>query len=131
MKTLTITSLIFVFACATKTTEPTPIDPPPTEESSIAPKTDPDCPPGVKTDCNVPTLTQAEIDKIQEANRQCVADCVSSRQAEAMAAQMIQDQCQNSCDQKHFVGQVQIEPVLNELESGPAPEENEEETQEE
>lgn len=126
MKIFSIAALIIVMACATKKNDPTPMATPASEDMSINSNNQEDCPVGVKTDCNVPTLSQTDIDKINEANRQCVIDCVSSRQTEAMAADLIQEQCQRGCDQKHFVGQVQVDPVLNEIESGPVLEEEEE-----
>ena len=75
-------------------------------------KKEEDCPPGVKIACNVPTMTQEEIDRINAANKQCFEECVQSRQAEAVAHDVIESECQYSCNQQHFVGQVQVAPSL-------------------
>jgi len=75
-------------------------------------KKEEDCPPGVKIACNVPTMTQDEIDSINAANKQCFEECVQSRQAEAIAHDVIESECQYSCNQQHFVGQVQVAPSL-------------------
>ena len=75
-----------------------------------------DCPEGVKTPCNVPSMTAEEIAEINAANLQCVEACVAQRRVEAMSADIIQSQCQQSCDAKHFVGQVQVVPSVQEVE---------------
>lgn len=102
-----IFSLFLCFSCSPKKKEE------PQAASQTTPKTDDaDCPPGVKTACNVPTMTQEEIAVIQEKNKECVQECVRSRQMEAVDHNMIESQCQHSCNQEHFVGQVQVAPSL-------------------
>tara|TARA_Y100001954_G_C15256189_1_gene335168 strand:- start:65 stop:415 length:351 start_codon:yes stop_codon:yes gene_type:complete len=101
-------SLLFCISCSPKKTE----EP---QTASVQPASkvdDSDCPPGVKTACNVPTMTQEEIAAIQEKNKECVQECVRSRQMEAVDYKMIEYQCQESCNQEHFVGQVQVAPSL-------------------
>ena len=82
-----------------------------------------DCPPGVKTGCNVPTMTQEEIAAIQEKNKECVQECVQSRQMEAIDHKTIEYQCIESCNQEHFVGQVQVAPSLPQEDAEPQKEE--------
>ncbi len=102
-------SLLFLLACSPKKQE----EPKTTVSSqNISIEKEQDCPPGVKTACNVPTMTQEEINAIQEKNKECVQECVQSRQMEAIDHKMIEYQCQESCNQKHFVGQVQVAPSL-------------------
>jgi hypothetical protein len=119
MRIILYAAMVLSFACLTKKTEPVTTDPTTIEDAAEETSGESDCPEGVKVDCNVPTMTREEIAEINEANRQCVEDCVTSRQAEAMSADLIQEQCQQGCNQKHFVGQVQVAPTLNDLENVP------------
>ena len=92
--------------CSQKSTSPaTPIN-------ILEDKQDEDCPEAVKISCNVPDMTEAEMKQIYEANQQCVAQCVQSKQAESVSADMIQQDCRHSCDEQFFVGQVEVVPVL-------------------
>ena len=83
-----------------------------TTVQSIAKPEDSDCPPGVKIACNVPTMTQNEINAMNAKNEKCVQECVRSRQMESIDHTMIEEQCQQTCNQEHFVGQVQVAPRL-------------------
>ena len=101
-------SLFLCISCSSKKKEEPQtlsVQPPSTVEDS-------DCPPGVKTACNVPTMTQEEIAAIQEKNKECVQECVQSRQMEAIDHKTIEYQCIESCNQEHFIGQVQVAPSL-------------------
>ena len=103
MKMLLVSAFAVSFlACSKKNAAP------PEKATVIEEASASDCPPGVKTGCNVPMLTKDEISAIQEANQKCVQECVQARQAEAMDATIIREQCQRTCDQEHFVGQVQV-----------------------
>ena len=93
--------------CAQKTTSPaTPID------ITVPIQEDEDCPEAVKVSCNVPDMTETEMNKIYEASQQCVEQCVQNRQAESVSADMIKQECQRGCDAKFFVGQVEVVPEL-------------------
>ena len=106
---VSILSLLIVTACSSKKKD----EPKPAVSSQpTSVQEDADCPPGVKTACNVPTMTQEEISAIQEKNKECVRECIQSRQMEAIAHEMIEQQCQQSCDLEYFVGQVQVAPSL-------------------
>jgi len=110
-------TLCSTISCAQKKSE-TPTRAPVSTETKAeeTQKAEEDCPPGVKTGCNVPTMTQEEVDEINAANKKCFDECVQSRQAEAIDYRMIEDQCQQSCNQEHFVGQIQLAPSLPNLE---------------
>ena len=68
-------------------------------------------------------MTEEEIAKSQEDEQQCFADCVQSRQAEAIAHDVIESECRQSCMQEHFVGQVRVVPSSPELETDTTKEE--------
>ena len=106
---LYIFSLFLCISCSPKKKE----EPQATTSLQVPPtKDDSDCPPGVKIACNVPTMTQEEIAAVEAKNKECVQECVRSRQMEAIDHKMIEYQCQDSCNQEHFVGQVQVAPSL-------------------
>ena len=94
-------------ACSQKKANP-PSDKGPVEVLSA----DLDCPPGVKNDCNVPSLTQDQIDTINAANKKCFEACVTARQMEAIGHEIIESECQQGCDEQHFVGQGQVAQTL-------------------
>ena len=120
---LLVCSMISCSQKNTPTTEAVPAKETLAEKPKEEKTVDADCPPGVKTACNVPTMTQQEIADIQAKNQQCVKECVDSRMAEAMAADVIQSQCQQGCNQRFFVGQVQVAPSLEAPENGGEPKE--------
>ena len=109
---LLCTAMALLVGCAQKKTEPATPEPPPAEQA----KTDDDCPPGVKIDCNVPSMTEQEIANINQAKQECVEKCIESRTAEAIGADVIESQCQQGCEEKHFIGQVQVVPTIEEPE---------------
>lgn len=99
--------LVMAFACSPKKPIPQP------ESVSVeAQYDDTDCTSGVKNDCNVPKINQAQIDTINAANKKCFEACVFARQMEAIGHEVIEEQCKQGCDEQHFVGQVQIAPTL-------------------
>ena len=124
--TLLFSTLLSLISCGQKQPANSPTETVSAEEQA-KPSDDPisklaiqkkedDCPPGVKISCNVPTMTQEEIDRINAANKQCFEECVQSRQAEAISHDVIESECQHSCNQQHFIGQVQIAPSLEAFE---------------
>ena len=113
-----IFSLLLCMSCSSKKKEE-----PKAAVSTTSAQEDSDCPPGVKTACNVPTMTQEEIDAVQAKNKDCVQECVQSRQMEAIDHNMIEYQCLQSCNQEHFVGQVQVAPSLPQESAEPKKEE--------
>ena len=133
MKTILYIALLSSLSCAQKktgdiTSNPAETIAPETPDKEVLPNQE-DCPPGVKTPCNVPAMTEEEIAKSQEAERKCFADCVQSRQAEAIAHDVIESQCQQSCMQEHFVGQVRVVPSVLERETDTTEEKKEETTE--
>lgn len=105
---MNLLSLFLCISCSPKKKE----EPQVVSTEATSTINDSDCPPGVKTGCNVPTMTQEEIAAVQEKNKKCVQECVQSRQMEAIDHKMIEYQCIESCNQEHFVGQVQVAPSL-------------------
>ena len=105
-------SLLSVFLCISCSQKNTETNQPTTISHTASTQKDSNCPPGVKTACNVPTMTEEEIAAVQEKNKECVQECVQSRQMEAIDHNMIEYQCQESCNQEHFIGQVQVAPSL-------------------
>ena len=71
-----------------------------------------DCPEGVKTGCNVPDVTQTDLDANQQKIQTCTEECIQSRQAESIGAQQIQNECHNQCMEEHFMGQVEVVPEV-------------------
>jgi hypothetical protein len=103
--------LIAQIACSSKPTPPvTPVEIP--SETSIDETSD--CPEGVKVGCNVPDVTQADIDANNAKTTECIDTCIASRQTEAVSAEMIESQCQQQCMEEHFMGQVEVVPTLEE-----------------
>jgi hypothetical protein len=101
-------TMICLLGCAKQPVSTTPA---PSEVPSISAETD-DCPEGVKTGCNVPDVTQADLDMNQQKIQTCTEECVQSRQAESIGAQQIQHECHNQCMEEHFMGQVEIVPEI-------------------
>ena len=94
---------------------------PPVESNNTKQKTvDDDCPPGVKIGCNVPKKTQEEMDAKIQDYKTCVNECIKSRQAESIAHDVIETQCQDGCNQ-HLIEQVQVIQSKEEMEA-PTPE---------
>ena len=60
-----ILSLFLCISCSSKKKEESKT----TVSTTTSTQEDSDCPPGVKIDCNVPTMTQEEITAIQEKNK--------------------------------------------------------------
>ena len=111
---LLLASFSWSISCSNKVTPTTTVDPTPIEV--LSPDSDQECPKGVKISCNVPDMTEKEMNTIYAANQQCVETCVQSRQAESVSAEMIQHECQRGCDDLYFVGQVEIIPELESVE---------------
>ena len=99
---------IILLGCAKQPVSTTPA---PSEVPSISAETD-DCPEGVKIGCNVPDVTQADLDMNQQKIQTCTEECVQSRQAESIGAQQIQHECHNQCMEEHFMGQVEVVPEV-------------------
>ena len=99
---------IILLGCAKQPVSTTPA---PSEAPSISAETD-DCPEGVKTGCNVPDVTQTDLDMNQQKIQTCTEECVQSRQAESIGAQQIQHECHNQCMEEHFMGQVEVVPEV-------------------
>ena len=103
--------LLVHLGCALKST--TPVQPTTETTDSVTVESDA-CPEGVKVGCNVPDVTQADIDTNQAKISSCKATCISNRQAESVSADMIESQCQQQCLEEHFMGQVEVVPTLEE-----------------
>ena len=99
-------TMICLLGCAKQSTPTVTTTPEPTP---IVSETD-DCPDGVKTGCNVPDVTQADLDSNQLKIQTCTEECVQSRQAESIGAEQIQNECHNKCMEEHFMGQVEVVP---------------------
>jgi len=67
-------------------------------------------PPGVKIKGNVPVRTESELEAEASARDNCVRECVASRQMQAKAADAIEADCNNSCQQQHPIVQVEVVP---------------------
>ena len=119
---ISIFTLSIALACSSKKKDDSRTEMTPTDTTE---QKDSDCPPGVKTKCNVPTMTQDEISGVLQKNKECVLECVQSRQMEAIDHKMIESQCQNLCDQVYFVGQVQVAPNTEPVDLRPSDEEKE------
>ena len=100
--------MICLLGCAKTTTTTAPSTP---ETPHPLSETD-DCPEGVKTGCNVPDVTQSELDANQQLIVTCTETCIQSRQAESIGAEQIQNECHNQCMEEHFMGQVEIVPEI-------------------
>ena len=101
--------LAFVVAC-TKAAVPTEVATPETpgiEQAEVKPK--------VKVSGNLPMITQAELAKEDAARRACVEECIAARQAEAIAAEMIADQCQQGCIKTIPIRQVEVIPDIGDV----------------
>ena len=123
MRWITGCWLVWGVACSTKkaTSDPSEgVSVEPTTEKSDAAEGKVHCPEGGQTPCTVSSMTPQEIANTNEANLQCVAACVESRRVEAISADVIQRQCQQSCDGKHLAGQPHL--LLSPQESDAAPE---------
>ncbi len=70
------------------------------------------CPDGVKTGCNVPEVTESQLQDNQQQIDTCIDTCIQSKQTEARSIDSITLDCQSSCFEQHFIGQVQIVPHL-------------------
>ena len=65
-------------------------------------------PTGVKNAKNVPMLGQEALSAEYEKQKKCIDACVKSRQPEAIAFELIEEQCTASCRTAHFIGQVRV-----------------------
>ena len=90
--------------------QPAPVVPSTPEVPTLS-ETD-DCPEGVKIGCNVPDVTQSDLDANQQLIVTCTETCIQSRQAESISAEQIQNECHNQCMEEHFMGQVEIVPEI-------------------
>ena len=93
----------FMFAC-TKAAAPPPENAAPVQLSPAEVASE------VKAPGNLPVLTETEQAKEEAKRRACIEECIASRQAEAIAAEMIADQCQQGCIKKIPVRQLEIIP---------------------
>lgn len=100
--------ILLMFGCANKSTSTTPSIEVPTSITSDSE----DCPEGVKIGCNVPDVTQSDLDANQQLIVTCTETCVQSRQAESIGADQIENECHNQCMEEHFMGQVEIVPEI-------------------
>ena len=96
--------LILFTACTAKQSTPNTLDKPKMEVAKVA-NTE-DCPEGVKTGCNVPDVTESELVERESALDLCLSAC-----PENSPEQSNQD-CVNTCQEEHFIGQVEIVPDL-------------------
>ncbi len=124
---LLLASFSWSISCSNKATPTTTVDPAPIEVLST--DSDQECPEGVKISCNVPDMTEKEMNTIYAANQQCMVECVQSRQAESISSDMIQQECQQGCDDLYFVGQVEMIPELESVEERSPNSTNSEETE--
>ena len=62
----------------------------------------------IKRSGNLPKMTRSELKKKEAARHECIQACINRRQAEAVSASMISQQCQRQCNQDHFIGQVEV-----------------------
>ena len=99
---------LFMFGCAKQSTPTTPLMELPTSITSNSK----DCPEGVKVGCNVPDVTQSDLDTNQQLIVTCTETCIQSRQAESISAEQIQNECHNQCMEEHFMGQVEVVPEI-------------------
>lgn len=95
---------VFLTACSHKSTSRP--SPPTTVENES------NCPEGVKTGCNVPGVTESQLQDNQQQIDTCINTCIQSKQTEAQSIDSITLDCQSSCFEQHFIGQVQIVPHL-------------------
>ena len=77
------------------------------------------CPKGVKTGCNVPAKTSAQLQKSAQDRQACISKCIKSRQAEAISHELIESQCQIGCNRQHPLHQVRVIPTIEELQAQP------------
>jgi|GEM_PF-4122838 len=114
-----IFTLLLFTACTPKQTTPQTVDTPQAtdtidtidtietiEKSTLQDTDSEECPEGVKTGCNVPDVTQSELVEKQSALDICLSAC-----PEDSPGQTNQD-CVNSCQEEHFIGQVEVVPDL-------------------
>lgn len=104
---------VILLSCAQ---QPTPSTSAALEAASISAETN-DCPEGIKTGCNVPDVTQADLDANQQKIQTCTEECIQVRQAESIGAQQIQHERHNQCMEEHFMGQLE---VITEVLLGPS-----------
>ena len=63
---------------------------------------------------SVANRTKEQLKKDEEAKRACIQQCIKSRQAEAISADLIKTQCTVGCNKKHILKEkpVQLTPGL-------------------
>lgn len=93
--------LILFTACTAKQSTPNTLDIPKMEVANSE-----ECPEGVKIGCNVPDVTESELVERESALDLCLSAC-----PEDSPEQSNQD-CVNTCQEEHFIGQVEIVPDL-------------------
>ena len=91
---------LFVFiSCVTTSPETVPADPP-----AASP------PEGVKVSGNLPVYTESELAAAAAERQSCIDECVKDNQMRAVSPQEIRVDCERSCDESHFIGQVEVVP---------------------
>jgi hypothetical protein len=66
----------------------------------------------VKVSGNLPVRTEAELAAEAAARDTCLETCLRDRQAEARAIELIEADCQASCQHDHPIEQVELAPSL-------------------
>jgi hypothetical protein len=110
--------LFFLVGCGLKKETAQP-DPEPVELSVETP----DEASGVKKPDKVLALTEEQLRMKREGRDKCVAECVQSRQMEAMSIEAITAGCEQSCDGQHLLLQKETDsrPEDSEEKESPAP----------
>lgn len=92
--------LVFI-SCVTTSPETVPADPP-----AASP------PEGVKVSGNLPVYTESELAAAEASRQSCIDECIKDNQMRAVSPQEIRVDCERSCDESHFIGQVEVVPDL-------------------
>ena len=83
-----------------------------TTSPETAPAELPTSPPpeGVKVSGNLPVFTESELAEAEAERLSCIDDCIKANQMRAVSPQEIRVDCERSCDETHFIGQVEVVP---------------------
>ena len=113
-------------ACSQKNTGQSPESPAQTTQPENRPPTTTakPCPEGVKTGCNVPAKTDAQLQKSAQERKSCITKCIKSRQAEAISHVLIESQCKTACNRQHPQNQVRVIPTIEDLKPNSTTEQN-------
>ena len=90
--------LILLISCVTTTPDHAPTGPPA------------ETPDNIKAPGNLPVMTEAELEVAIEAHESCIEQCIKDHQMRAVSPQEIRVDCERTCDDTHFVGQVEVTP---------------------